>query len=87
MRVKPQKTVTFDEDAWKGNENVAVLSRQNEPAKWVASMLAYGLDCVWKWAGARDGLQHLEEYGAGFEGWYWRSSVVSSHLTTNGLRL
>ena len=34
------------------------------------------LDNVWKWAGARDGLQEMEEYGAGFEGWYWRSSIT-----------
>ena len=32
-------------------------------------------DNVWKWAGARDGLQEMEEYGTGFDGWYWRSSI------------
>jgi len=71
--LEPQKRVTFED------ENNIVF-KETEPAKWVAGILAYGMDCVWKWAGARYGLQHIEEYGAGFEGWYWRSSVVSSSL-------
>lgn len=75
--MKPQKTVTFEEDKYNENE---ILSREAEAAKWVAGIFAYGMDCVWKWAGARNGLQHVEEYGSGFEGWYWRSSVVTSSL-------
>lgn len=81
--MKPQKTVRFNEEMFKENQTI---SRQNEPAKWVAGLLAYGMDCMWKWAGARDGLQNLREYGDGFEGWYWRSSVVSCSPTFVGSR-
>lgn len=52
--------------------------RETEPGKWVVGMLLFGADCVWKWAGARDGLQEVRETGEGWEGWYWRSSVGSS---------
>lgn len=43
--------------------------------KWVVGMLLIGFDFVWKWAGARDGLQEFGEVGQDWEGWYWRSSV------------
>lgn len=33
------------------------------------------MDNIWKWVGARHGLQETEEIGAGFEGWYWTNSV------------
>lgn len=51
---------------------------KDRATKWVPGMLAVGMDCVWKWARARDGFQHVVEYGDGFEGWYWRSSVYSA---------
>lgn len=35
-------------------------------------------DRVWKFVGARRGIQEVEEIGMGFEGWYWRNSVAYS---------
>lgn len=34
------------------------------------------VDHVWKFAGARHGIQEIEEVGMGFEGWCWRNSVA-----------
>jgi hypothetical protein len=49
--------------------------REREPGKWIVGMMLVGMDCVWRWAGAREGLQEVAVMGSGFEGWYWRSSV------------
>lgn len=35
------------------------------------------VEVIWKSVGARGGLQEVEEYGGGFQGWYWRGSVYS----------
>ena len=51
--------------------------REMELGKWLVGMLLVGLDFVWRWVGARDGLQEERETGQGWEGWVWRSSVVS----------
>lgn len=34
------------------------------------------VDRIWRFVGARHGLQEMEEVGMGFAGWYWRSSIV-----------
>jgi len=67
------KNVTFD-------PRIKVIGNNQENEivggmKWLVGLLATRMESVWLWAGARNGLQHLEEYGGGFEGWYWRSSV------------
>lgn len=33
-------------------------------------------DQVWKFVGARHGIQEVEEVGMGFEGWTWRNSIA-----------
>jgi hypothetical protein len=45
-------------------------------------MVLKGVECVWKFAGARTGLQEVGEYGAGFDGWYWRGSAVQSRVSS-----
>lgn len=51
---------------------------------WVADLLelvfrlfAMIVEVAWKSLGARGGLQEVEEYGGGFQGWYWRGNVFS----------
>ncbi len=51
--------------------------REMELGKVLVGMLLVGLDFVWRWTGARDGLQEESETGQGWEGWFWRSSIVS----------
>ncbi len=77
-----KKTVTFlDEEAQNAIEGRTDGgdSREREPGKWIVGMVLIGMDHVWKWAGARDGLQVVSEVRDwdGFQGWYWRSSVGS----------
>lgn len=79
------KTVTFvnddvttQNDLMGGRTDGAGSSmRERELGKWVVGMVLVGMDCVWKWAGARAGAQEGFEVGEGFEGWVWRSSVGS----------
>lgn len=80
------KTLTFAHGGETGEQNVqmaggrndgGVSMRKREPGKWVVGLLLIGMDFVWKWAGARGGLQETREVGEGWEGWYWRSSVGS----------
>lgn len=55
--------------------------KENEPKKLIDSVLLL-MDDVWKFVGARHGLQETEQIGAGFEGWYWRYSVAPSRVNT-----
>ena len=32
---------------------------------------------VWRFVGARHGVQEREEIGLGYDGWYWRNSIGS----------
>jgi hypothetical protein len=83
---KKVKTVLFENKVEIVNERLWELSK----VKWCVGMVLKGIDCVWKLVGARNGLQEVGEYGAGFEGRYWRSSDVqswcSSRVPTGGSR-
>lgn len=70
---RSKKTVGFGLKEYFERKTLWEISKR----KWVIGMGLYGLDCIWKWGGARDGLQEMEQYGDGFEGWIWRGSVVS----------
>lgn len=48
-----------------------------ELGKLIVRVFVIVFQVVWKWVGARGGLQEIEEYGAGFQGWYWRGGVFS----------
>jgi len=78
------KTVTFlNDEAGEQNaelaggrtDGAASSMREREPAKWAVGMVLVGMDCVWRWAGARAGAQEGVEVGEPLEGWFWRSSV------------
>jgi hypothetical protein len=83
---KKVKTVLFENKVEIVNERLWELNK----GKWCVSMVLKGIDCVWKLVGARNGLQEVGEYGAGFEEWYWRGSAVqsrcSSRVLTGGSR-
>jgi hypothetical protein len=78
------KTVTFVNDDGE-TQNAKLIGgktdgagssmREREPGKWMVGMVLVGMDCVWKWAGARAGAQEVVKVGEGFEGWVWRSNV------------
>jgi hypothetical protein len=55
--------------------------KENERKRLIGSVLM-AMDDVWKWVGARHGLQETAEIGAGFEGWYWTYSVTPSRVAT-----
>ena len=72
------KTVTF-------KSKVAIVNVglwEIDKGKWCVGMVLKGADYVWKFVGARHGLQEIREYGEGFEGWYWRGSFVSSRSSS-----
>lgn len=56
----------------------------------MVGVLLYGMDCVWKWVGAMNGLQETRFVGEGWEGWYWRDGVggtqrVETWVTAGGV--
>ncbi len=70
---KSTKTVTFSHK----EEYITRKTLWNiNKGKWAVGVVLWGLDCVWKWGGARAGLQEVSKYGEGFEGWIWRSVVA-----------
>lgn len=73
--MKGKKTVTFEPEPERrpAGENTWV----KEVSVLVFRLLYVVLEVVWRWAGARGGVQEVEEYGGGFQGWYWRGSVYS----------
>jgi len=71
---KSAKTITFSNK----EEHITRKTLWDvSKGKWAVGVVLWGLDCVWKWGGARAGLQEISEYGEGFEGWVWRGSVVA----------
>jgi hypothetical protein len=84
---KKVKAVLFENKVEIVNERLWELNK----GKWVVGMVLKGVDCVWKFVGARNGLQEVGEYGDGFERWYWRGSAVqsrvSSRVPTGGSRV
>jgi hypothetical protein len=77
---KKAKTVLFENKVEIMNERLRVW--EVNKGKWFVGMVLKVVDCVWKFAGARNGLQEVGEYGAGFEGWYWRGSAVQSRVSS-----
>jgi len=71
---KKVKTVLFENKVEIVNKQLWEVNK----GKWCVVKVLKGVDCVWKFVGARNGLQEVGEYGAGFEGWYWRGSAVQS---------
>jgi hypothetical protein len=69
-RKQKVKTVSFKNKVEIVNKGL----REIDKGKWCISIVLKSADCVWKFIGARHGLQEVREHGAGFEGWYWRSS-------------
>jgi len=45
--------------------------------KWSLGIVVWMMDCVWKWAGASQGVQKVDLYGQGLDGWGWRRSFCS----------
>jgi hypothetical protein len=84
---KKVNTVLFENKVEIVNERLWELNK----GKWCVGMVLKGVDCVWKFVGATNGLQEVGEYGAGFERRYWRGSAVqsrcSSRVPTGGTRV
>lgn len=54
--------------------------------KLVFRLFVTVVEVVWKAVGARNGVQEVEEYGGGFQGWYWRGRVYSLNEELVGTR-
>lgn len=46
--------------------------------RWTVGVLFWCLDCLWKWAGAKQAVQEGSAHGGGYDGCVWRMSVVVS---------
>ena len=46
-------------------------------SKWGIGMVSMTAEQVWRFVGARHGVQAREEIGLGYDGWYWRNSIGS----------
>jgi hypothetical protein len=75
---KKVKTVWFENKVEIVNERLWEVNK----GKLCVGMALRGVDCVWKFVGARNSLQEVGEYGAGFEGWYWRGSAAQSRCSS-----